>query len=756
MKDRWFAAVLAALVYPMTAHAQKTPPMEPDPSFLSEITRTQSYSLGRPFAFRVSPDGKTVFFLRASQKTPRADLFELDVERKEERLIASAEMLLAGKKEKLSTAEKAARERKRIKIGGFTSYSMTSDAKRIILKLSGKVFLFDRANNRAYEVDIPKGVVLDPRLSPKGDMLAYVRDDNLYVTKLDKKKGGLIKGKTVALTKDGNPTRPHGVAEFVAQEEMSRYHGYWWAPDGKHIIFQSNDYSELEQFTIADAARPEAAAHVFPYPRPGKKNAAIRLTIATVDGKKHVPVKWDSDRHPYLTRVTWPRASGPAIIVQSRDQKHQVFLRIDPKNGKTTILHQESDAAWLNIADTTPRWSSDGSGYFWASEEKSDWRLEFHKVEKKKVSKRLVIPPPFGFDRLVHVDTKRELIWFTGGTDPRETHLFRVPLKGGEPERISPEGGVHSAVFSSDGSTFVLTRTTVDSLTRTTVHRVDELDGPVAPVETELKKRPHEIQARAKEPPKKPNVELVKPDDAGGFYAAIIRPHAFEKGKKYPVVVYVYGGPLHQTVRSTASSYFMHQWIADHGFVVVSIDGRGTPRRGRVFERSLRERFGDLPLNDQATGLKSLGEKYPELDLERVGVYGWSFGGYMAALAVLKRPDVFRVGVAGAPVVDWLYYDTHYTERYLGLPDTQKGAYEKANLLRYADRLERPLMLIHGIADDNVYFAHTLQLADALFRNGKPFELVPLVGLTHQVADPKVREALFKRIVYFLGQRLWS
>ena len=733
----------------------KKPPMEPDPAVLREMASTHNYTLGRPFHFRVVPDGSAVLFLRSGAKDPRADLYEYDVASGEERLLLSAEILLGGKKEQLSAAEKAARERQRIKTGGFTSFTPTPDGKKLVVKLSGKTYLYDRTTRKFVELGIPPGDILDPRLSPSGGRIAFVRDHNLYVMELKKTKSGRLEGEVFPITDDGTSLTPHGVAEFVAQEEMHRHYGYWWSPDGEHLLFQSNDYRTLDTFTIADASRPELPPLTFPYPRAGRSNADVKLTIVRADGKNLVRVKWDRERYPYLARAVWPKQSGPTILVQSRDQRSQVYLRIDARSGKTTALIEERDPAWLNLYDTTPRWL-DGKGYLWATEEGGDKRLELHTTDKKSVERKTVIGPEAGFDALVHVDPKRELLWFTGGPDPREVHLYRAPLYGGAPERISPEGGEHSATFSADGSTFVLTRSTIDALPRTTVHRTDELDGPVARVEVDHKKQQNEIGARAKEPEKKPNVELVATDDAGGFYAAIVRPHQLDPKKKYPVVLYVYGGPLHLTVKSTLTSYLMHQWIADHGFIVVSIDGRGTPRRGREFERALRQRFGDLPLADQVSGLQALARQRPELDLERVGVYGWSFGGYLAALSVLRRPDFFKVAVAGAPVTDWTYYDTHYTERYLGLVDDSRDAYDSANLINYARKLERPLMLIHGIADDNVYFAHTLQLADALFKASRPFELVPLVGLTHQVADPQVREALYRRIVYFLGRVLWS
>jgi dipeptidyl-peptidase-4 len=239
--------------------------------------------------------------------------------------------------------------------------------------------------------------------------------------------------------------------------------------------------------------------------------------------------------------------------------------------------------------------------------------------------------------------------------------------------------------------------------------------------------------------------------DAGGrrFHAAVVRPRAFQKGKRYPVVVSVYGGPSALTVRADERAYLMAQWMADHGVVVVSIDNRGTPRRDRAWSRAIKGDFGQVPLDDQVAALKALGARLPELDLSRVGIYGWSYGGFMSALAVMRRPDVFKVAVAGAPVVDWRDYDTHYTERYLDLPQANPKGYEASNLLTYAAKLDRPLLLIHGTTDDNVYFFHSLKLAAALFRAGRRFEFLPLT-VTHQVPDPVVREQLWSRIVEFL------
>jgi dipeptidyl-peptidase-4 len=745
------SAVLVALatLYAMPTLA-KSPPTRPDDGLLEEITVTHNYTLGRPGQPRFTPDGKTLLFLRATASDPRADLWAKDVETGQERRLLSAEALLGGQTEALSVEEKALRERLRVKTQGFTGFEVDSGGRGVFVKLSGKVWRHDLATGETAPLPLPEGAVLDPRPSPDGKRLAFVQGHDLHVLQIGK-------GKVRALTSGGTDAAPHGLAEFVAAEEMARYEGFWWAPDGERLAYQATDTRALEQFTIADAAHPESAAHVFPYPRPGRANATVRLFVVGVDGRHRTEIRWDRARYPYLARVTWPKKGPLSLLVQARDQRSQVFLRADPDSGLTAPLVEEHDEAWLNLTRTTPRWLSDGS-YLWATESSGQWTLERH-VPRKKSKKggveevTVVLDGAAGFRSLAHVDEARGLVWFLGGPDPVEQHLYRAPLSGGAaPTRVTPEPGEHEATFSANGERFALSRATFEAGARTTLHEVAKLEERVSPLTEET--LASEVASFASKG-RPLNLERVPPEKAGGFHAAIVRPRSFEAGRRYPVVLYVYGGPHHNVVVADASRYALQQWMADFGFVVVMLDGRGTQWRGRAWERAIRERFGDVPLDDQVKGLMALGASYPELDLERVGVYGWSFGGYMSALAALRRPDVFKVAVAGAPVVDWRYYDTHYTERYLGLLDDPASAYDAASLLTYAPQLDRPLLLVHGVADDNVYFAHTLQLADALFRARRPFQLLPLVGLTHQVADPTVRGALYDRIVGFLGEVLW-
>ena len=261
------------------------------------------------------------------------------------------------------------------------------------------------------------------------------------------------------------------------------------------------------------------------------------------------------------------------------------------------------------------------------------------------------------------------------------------------------------------------------------------------------------IPSIAEPPPQLPRTELTRTLGERPFDAAITRPRNFTAGRKYPVIVQVYAGPTSKTVTANARGYFPDQWVADQGYVVVRIDGRGTPWHGRAWERVIKGNFIDIALEDQIAGLRALGQQYRELDLTRVGITGWSFGGYFSAMAAARRPDVFRCAVAGAPVVTWENYDTHYTERYLGLPQQAPEAYRVSDVTTYAKDLKVPLMLIHGLTDDNVYFQHTLQLADALYLAGKPYELLPMLG-THMVSDPLVRLRQQVRIVDFFNREL--
>ncbi|HYT61790.1 MAG TPA: DPP IV N-terminal domain-containing protein [Haliangiales bacterium] len=698
--------------------------------FLRDHAETRGFSLGRPTKTLPTPDGKAVLFLRAKARTPKLELYEFDVASGNTRLLLTPEDILKGAEEKLSAEEKALRERMRVSLGGFTDFQLSRDGTRILLSLSGKLYVVDRASRAVQELQTGPGTLVDPKFSPDGKRVSYVLDHDVYAF-------DLAAAKENPITAAGTEPVSHGLAEFVAREEMNRFSGYWWSPDSHFIAYQETDHTDVEVWYVSDPAKPGDPPYPSRYPRPGKANAKVRLGVVPVTGGDTVWMQWDRKRYPYLTSVQWEENGPLTFAVQTRDQKELVLLEADPATGRTTPLLTERDPAWLSVRQDVPRWLAGDQGFLWASERGGDWRLEWR--DRHGNLKQVLVPPEFGFGELVDVNPDSGEIAFIGRPDPTQRKLFRTSLKGGSPVEMTPDPGWHSASFNPNHSMYVDISSSLGSMRRATVHRADGTRvGDLPPV--------------AEEPPFVPNVALVRIGQGAGFYAALVRPRAFNPRKRYPVIVHVYGGPLPPdssgVVIASMGSWLLPQWIADQGFVVVSLDGRGTPGRGHDWERAIYKHLGSVPLADQVTGLRALGRKYRELDLDRVGIFGWSFGGYLSALAVMKQPDVFKAAVAGAPPTDWLDYDTHYTERYLGMPDTDAAAYRDGSLLARAADLKRPLLLIHGTGDDNVYFRHSLKLVDALFRAGKQIELLPLSGLTHMVPDPVVNEQLYSRIVF--------
>jgi dipeptidyl-peptidase 4 len=740
----------------------------PDPRFLDQYAETYRFTLGTPQSIRVLPGGKAVLFLRSGPRSFVRDLVELDVASGRERVLASAGRLLAGGEEHLTAEEQARRERARLAARGIASYDVSEDGARVLVPLSGRLFVIERAGGAVRELAGGAGFPLDPRLSPDGARVASVRGGDLHVLEL-------ATGVERRLTSGASPTLGHGLAEFVAQEEMGRAEGYWWSPDGKLLAYEEADTGKVELFHIADPMHPERAADSWPYPRPGRDNAVVRLGVVAATGGPTVWVDWDRGRYPYLAAVRWERGGPLALLVQNREQTEELLLAADPATGATRTLLVERDAAWLNLEPSVPRWLADGSGWLWISERTGEPRLELRGPDGS--GQRWLTAEGFGLRSLAGVDAAARVAWVVAsGGDPTQDHLWRVPLgpppggaanaaaggagetgataggaragpaggagaAAGPPERLTREPGVHGAIFARDGSASVWSASLLSGERSWSVRRRDGGEAG-------------RLRSVAEQPPFRPRLELATLAPLG-LRAAIFRPRGFAPGRKYPVLVSVYAGPHVQTVRADPwGAYLLDQWIADHGFVVLTLDGRGTPGRGREWERAIKGNLIDLQLADQVAGLQAAGARYPELDLARTGIFGWSFGGYFAAMAAMRRPDVYRAAVAGAPVCDWQDYDTHYTERYLGLPRANPEGYRRSSVLTWCPQLTVPLLVIHGTADDNVYFMHSLKLTDALFRAGRPYDFLVLPGLTHMVPEATVQRRLQERILAFFAAHL--
>jgi dipeptidyl-peptidase-4 len=705
----------------------------PAADFLRSFAETRAFSLGRPARIQLTPAGDAVLFLRSPARSPEHDLYELEVASGQVRRLATTADLLGGREEVLSQEERARRERLRIADRGFTWFALTPDGQGVLLPVSGGLTLLDRRGGAARALTAADASVMDPRFSPRGDTLAYVQAGDVHLLPLDGTPPRRV-------TPGASEGVRYGLAEFVAQEEMGRYDGYWWSPAGDGLAFAEVDERGVERFGIGDPAHPEHPPVRVPYPRPGRANARVRLGLVAATGGPTVTwVSWDQERYPYLCRVLWDSERAPlAVLVQTRDQREVALLAVDRASGRAAPVLVERDEEWVNLDRDLPRWLPDGSGLLWASERSGRRVLELRDPDGQLV--RALAGPAESFLSVAHVTPDGSALFLLEG-GAVTNRLVRLELVSGHREVLTGDAEEHAPIFSSAGAVWVDTITAADQLPRSVVVTRERGEG-------------RRLPDSAEEPPFAVNLQLTRTEGDPSFEAALIRPRGFDPGRRYPVILHVYGGPHSLMVRADQRHYLFDQWLADHGCVVVAIDNRGTPRRDRAWERAIKGAFGDVPLNDQVAGLQALARQFPELDLGRVGVYGWSFGGYLAALAVLRRPDLFKVGAAGAPVVDWLDYDTHYTERYLDLPDRARKAYASSSLLTYASQLERPLLLVHGTADDNVYFLHSLRLADALLRAGRPFSFLPLPGVTHQIGDAAIRENLWRRIAEFLLEGL--
>jgi dipeptidyl-peptidase-4 len=636
---RTLLAISLALPVVPLARAEK-PAVKPlDASYLRDHAATRAFMLGRPVKAKPTPDGKAVLFLRAEARVPKMKLYEFDVATKKTRELLSPETLLKGAEEHLTPEEKARRERQRVSVGGFTDFQLSDDGRLVLVSLSGRLYILARTTEKVRELATGKGTLIDPKFSPDGTQVGYVLDHDVYAY-------DLAADKERRVTTGGTEKKSHGLAEFVAQEEMGRHSGWWWSPDGTHIAYTEADADGVEVWYVADPIKPESPPQPQFYPRPGKKNVSVRLGVVPVGGGETVWVKWDRAKWEYLAAVRWD-AKGPLTVqLQDRRQQTLALMLVDPKTGEAKELHRDESKAWVNIDQGLPRWLAADRMLF-APEEGT---LAVGAVRDSRLSDTRPVVEK-GFRHLIAANEKA--VVFEAGEDPGSNTIDYAPIDhpGGSPKlgSLATGPGLHSATFSNDLSVYALTTTTPEAMPKTVVYRRE------ANKFVEI----GELPSVAEEPPFTPRVKFEYLGEGDGFRMAVIGPHDFDPKKSYPVIVDVYGGPKHLTVVQAMRNWLLDQWLADQGFVVVAVENRGTPNRGDAWEKAVYTKFGSVPLDDQVAGLKLLGEKYPFLDLDRVGIVGWSFGGYMSALAVLKRPDVFKAAVAGAPVTDWEDYDTH-------------------------------------------------------------------------------------------------
>ena len=702
-----------------------------DDSFPQQYARTQRLSLGEPRNITVSDDGRKVVFLRSNAgDDPVNRLWLLDVESGHETLVADPHVMLgADDADDLPPEERARRERLREGAGGITSYSTDTHGARFVCTLSGRLFVGDLHQVNVREIRTV-GPVFDPRLSPNGEWVAYVCGRSLRVVAVgdqdeheQDEHGFELAGPALF---DEPDTVGWGSAEFVAAEEMSRYRGFWWSPDSRHVAVCRVDEAPVPVWHIADPAHPERPANVVRYPAAGSDDAIVSLHVFDAIEGTRVDVSWDADAFPYLTDVDWIDADALMVTVCSRDQRTFVTLRASRMDGATVEIARRTSDTWVDIVPGVP--AHMGNGSLVMVDDRDGW-------------KRLIVDgvavTPAGMNVRAVVNVGHDDVVFSANIADHPECQSAHRWNGDNIVALTELDGTNSVAI---GATTMVVRRSSTALSRATITVIDG-------------ERRHDITSHAEEPLVNPRPLFIRAG-ARRIPCALLMPTNHVPGTKLPVLMDPYGGPHAQRVVDSYAAHCTSQWFADQGFAVLVVDGRGTPGLGTDWERAVHLDLAAPVLDDQVDALLAVAAEHPDLDTSRVGIRGWSFGGYLAALAVLRRPDVFHCAVAGAPVTEWRLYDTFYTERYLGHPGTDPAPYDRTSLLNEAHRLERPLLIVHGLADDNVVAAHTLQMSSALLAAGKPHEVLPLSGVTHMTPQAVVAENLLRHQLDFLRRSL--
>ena len=689
-------------------------------SFPRRYAATQRFTLGAPRSFAIAPDGSRVLFIRSAAGDDAVGaLWQLHVAVGREVCVADPRALGAADDAELPPEERARRERARESASGIVGYATDRAATSAVFALGGQLYVVDLLAVQARPVPTAAPATA-PRLSPSGEWISFVRDRALWVVRPDGSDERRLAG-------EEDPDVFWGLPDFIAAEEMGRFRGYWWAPDGDRLAVARVDERPVQQWYLGDPIDPATAPAVHRYPAAGTANADVSLHVVPLDGVT-TQVEWDREALPYLVDVAWRENEPLTVVVQSRDQQTLQVLTAG-EGGQTTVAGEESHAPWVEIIPGFPRRTPDG---------RTIHPIDEPATRRIGIAGTPITPEGLQVRRLVDAGPDGVVFTASGG-DSTAIGVWRCDLDGGDLRPLSATHGVADAAVA--GEVVVL------------VER--SLDRPGATVTVQ---RPQGATLTITSHAEQPSLPLNAQELTLGerqLRGMLLLPNGYEPDDgPLPVLLDPYGGPHAQRVLRSHNAHLQSQWFADAGFAVLVVDGRGSPGRGPAWEQTVAGDLATAPLEDQVDALHACAEQHPGLlDLERVAIKGWSFGGLLAGLAILRRPDVFHAAIAGAPVTDQALYDTHYTERYLGL-DTSAESYRHSSLLDDAPNLRRPLLIIHGLADDNVVAAHTLRLSRALLEAGKAHTVLPLSGVTHMTPQEVVAENLLHLQLQFLQAAL--
>jgi dipeptidyl-peptidase-4 len=706
---------------------------------LERVFSSPALSGPTPRSAKLSPDGRFVTLLknRADDKD-RYDLWAIDTATGAERMLVDSKKIGSGGA--ISEEEKMRRERARIAgTKGITEYGWAPDSKSILVPIDGDLYLatFDGNVRRLTNTAATE---IDPKVSETGSYLSFLRDQNLFVMHA-------ASGQQRALTTDGAKTLSWGAAEFVAQEELGRDTGYWWSPDDHFIAVARVDESPVAVVKRAAIGASGTELIEQRYPAAGTKNAAVDLYVMTPDGRSRVKADLGSDPDYYLARVAWAK-DGKSLYVQrlSRDQKRLDMLRVDPASGRSTLLFSETSPTWVNLTDNFKP-LKDGS-LIWSSE-----RSGFSHLYRWKAGKWAQLTRgQWAVEKVVGVDEKAKRVYFTGTVEtPIEQQLYWVNYeRPAAPVRVTEKGWYNAAVMDKDATHALITRSNPSQPSQT--YLADAGGKRLAWVEENALNATHPYAPYLDSHVLPIFGSITGPDGTKLYYRILSPPRV--PGKRYPVYLYVYGGPHGQQVTDAwYSALPLHEALVDKGWIVFTIDNRGTNRRGTKFESAVYRKMGDAEVQDQLAGVEWL-KKQPFVDPKKIAVQGWSYGGYMTLKLLEKAPGVFAAGVAVAPVTKWELYDTAYTERYLGNPSVDPKPYQTSDALDDAVKIRDPLLLVHGMSDDNVVFQNSTELYARLQQAKKPFEMMVYPGATHAIAGEGPQTHVWTTITRFLDEKV--
>jgi dipeptidyl-peptidase 4 len=726
---RAFASLILAMSL-STAHAESAAPAPVQRLTLEAIAGDVTLagpSLRLP---KIAPDGSRVTFLRGrADEGRRLDLWEYHVESGQTRMLVDSARLVPDEGE-LSDEEKARRERQRIAdLSGIVDYHWAPDSRRLLFPLGGELYLYDleQASGGARQLTSGQGFATDPKVSPKGGYVSFVRGRDLWVV-------DLADGREHRLSTDGSDTIGNGVAEFVADEEMGRHTGYWWSPDDSAIAFARIDESGVaiqRRFEIY-ADRTEVVDQR--YPSAGEPNVEVQLKVALLGGLAETgraeirDIDLGDNRDIYLARVDWIDAERLTFQRQSRDQRRLDLVRVSLATGAYRTLITERSDTWVELHDNL-RFLADGR-ILWSSSRSGFEHLYLFDANGSLL--RQLTSGDWMVENVLGLDEEGGRVYFSGTRDsPLERHVYAVPLEGGVVDRITQRAGWNDAVFSASANVFVNVWMDSETPPQTRLHRADGEQLALL-VENRVEPgHPYHPYLAAHRPSE---FGEIAASDGQRMYYRLLKPLDFDPERKYPVVVYVYGGPATQTVTRAwpgRADHYFNQYLAQQGYVVFSLDNRGTPRRGTRFISALFRQQGKVEVEDQRAGVAWLRQQ-PWVDGGRIGVHGWSNGGYMTLMLLAQAPGDYACGIAGAPVTDWGLYDTHYTERYMDHPRANPEGYRLSTVFAHLDGLRSDsLLLIHGMADDNVLFTNATKLMSELQRRGTAFDLMTYPGAKH-------------------------